>query len=158
MNDSPPTLCSTCAELAESSNLKWTRVGGMAVGMHRRPMTWRLRDAYSGGVIQKNAQYSQRLASAARLIHELKEHIMGEDGDYEVQERRDELITKIERYFTQNVGRNGNYSVPGPLLSKLIEITYDYINPHGEHPHGLPPVSQQEALDVAGEAEAILRL
>lgn len=74
----------------------------MSVGMHRQPMTWRLRDRYSNGVIQKNAEYSQRLASAARLLYELKEHVKGENGDYEVQERRDELIAKIDRYFKQN--------------------------------------------------------
>lgn len=100
--DSPPVLCSACAELVESSDLKWTRVGGMAVGIHRQPMVWRLRDRYSSGVIQKNAEYSQRLASAARLLHELKEHIEGGNGDYEVQDRRDELTAKIDRYFKQN--------------------------------------------------------
>ena len=100
--DSPPVLCSACAELVRSSELEWSHVGGMAVGMHRQPMTWRLRDKYSSDVIQKSAQYSQRLASATRLVHELREHLEGGNGDYEVRERRNELIAKIDGYFKQN--------------------------------------------------------
>lgn len=77
--DCPPALCSACLKLVESSNLKWVKVGGISIGMHRQPLVWRLRDDYSSDVIRKNTQITQRLAAAARLIHAIKEHVADPD-------------------------------------------------------------------------------
>lgn len=86
--DCPPTICSACAPLLESSNLEWVKVGGMNVGMHRGTLKWRLRDKYSSGMMKNNAMYSQRLAAAARLVHALKDHVTD-----------DEMLERMERFL-----------------------------------------------------------
>lgn len=86
----PPVLCPTCAAAVEASDLEWVKCGGLAVGMYQQPMVWRLRDKYSSGVIQQNAKYAQRLAVAARLVHDLRGYITNQ-----------EMLARMERFLTQ---------------------------------------------------------
>lgn len=95
----PPEICEKCKKIVESSELEWKKVGGMSVGSYTQPMKWRLRDKYSSDYIYLNATLNKKLARAARLLNILKDHLEGGNGDYEIQDRRDELITKIEQYF-----------------------------------------------------------
>ena len=91
-NQTPPsTLCSACSALVKSSDLEWVQCGGMNVGMHRQPLVWRLRDKYSSDVIQMNAEYSQRLAAATKLVHSLKKHV-----------NDPEMLERMERFLKQN--------------------------------------------------------
>jgi len=65
-------------------------------------MEWRLRDRYSSDVIRQNAIYSQRLASAARVLSAARTYIEKVNDDYTEDEDRDELLAKIDRYFQPN--------------------------------------------------------
>lgn len=87
----PPVPCSACADAIEASELRWVKCGGLSVGTYRQPMVWRLRDKYSSDVIHQNAKYSQRLAAAARLVHELKEHVTDA-----------EMLERMERFLKPN--------------------------------------------------------
>jgi hypothetical protein len=65
-------------------------------------MEWRLRDRYSSDVIRQNAIYSQRLASAARVLSAARAYIEKVNDDCTEDEDRDEMLAKIDRYFQPN--------------------------------------------------------
>ena len=70
-----PELCPTCAALVESSNLHWRLCGGMTVGLHRQPLTWRLRDKNENAMVEQRTKDLRKLAAAMRLLCEAHKHL-----------------------------------------------------------------------------------
>jgi predicted nuclease with TOPRIM domain len=122
-----PELCNHCKPLVESSNLEWIKVGGQSVSIPKEPLRWVLRDKYSDGVINANANYSQQLAAKSReltavteQLDSYKERYTKLAGKYaiemhEITEQRDRLakeVGQLKSRLTQTMGavtisRNG---------------------------------------------------
>lgn len=94
-----PKLCEGCHKLAASSNLEWVLCGGQTAGMEPATYVWQLRDKGELARVQQTTKDLQRLASAARLLTRLRTYVQWVDNDGEEDEERDELLSRIDKFF-----------------------------------------------------------
>lgn len=70
----------------EESGLHWVLCGGMSVGMTAQPKVWRLRPKDEPAREAQRAKDLQRLASAARLLHDISMYF-GPSCEHELARR-----------------------------------------------------------------------
>jgi hypothetical protein len=67
-NNQPPPLCAECSKIIEDSNLHFVQCGGLAVGLHRQPLVWRLRDKDECLMSARRTKELQKMAAAMRYL------------------------------------------------------------------------------------------
>ena len=95
---------SVSPEQLEESNLHWVLCGGLHVGHHVQPMVWRIKPKDEPAREAQRAKDLQRLASAARLIHEMhaamKQYEMDVDESAPSDHRA--LMERAARWLSPN--------------------------------------------------------
>ena len=74
-NNHPPSLCAECSKIIEDSNLHFVQCGGLAVGLHRQPLVWKLRDKDETLMLAKRTKDLQKMAAAMRYLSQCIPHL-----------------------------------------------------------------------------------